>query len=154
MTASGPAAAAPRCSTSPRCWRAPWSGRTPDPGVPPSGSRARGPRRVPGGPAPLSGGFKPRPRTTEMRTRPSRLGIPWLGGSDRRCADAGTSRTGGHRENDMQKDRRTVEARTPRGEAPPAEGFGRPDEVLEVPRDPDGPVDSDRARFAYAIHDG
>ena len=54
----------------------------------------------------------------------------------------------------MQKDGRTVEAMTLRGEATSAEGFGRPDEVLEVPRDPDGPVDSDRARFAYAIHDG
>jgi signal transduction histidine kinase len=43
---------------------------------------------------------------------------------------------------------------TLRGESASAEGLGRPDEVLEVPRDLDGPVESDRARLAYAIHDG
>jgi signal transduction histidine kinase len=53
----------------------------------------------------------------------------------------------------MQKDGRTVEAMTLRGEATSAEGLGR-DEFLEVPRDLDGSVDSDRARLAYAIHDG
>jgi signal transduction histidine kinase len=53
----------------------------------------------------------------------------------------------------MQKDGRTVEAMTLRGEATSAEDLGR-HEVLEVPRDPDGPVESDRARLAYAIHDG
>ena len=40
------------------------------------------------------------------------------------------------------------------GEATSAEGFGRPDEVLEVPPDLDAPVEGDRARLAYAIHDG
>ena len=54
----------------------------------------------------------------------------------------------------MQKDGRTVEAMTLRGEATSAEGVGRPDEVLAVPRDLDGPVDSDRSRLAYEIHDG
>ena len=53
----------------------------------------------------------------------------------------------------MQKDGRTVEAMTLRGEATSAEGLGR-DEFLEVPRDLDGSVDSDRARLAYEIHDG
>ena len=43
---------------------------------------------------------------------------------------------------------------TLRGEATSAEGFGRPDEVLEVPPDLDAPVEGDRARLAYAIHDG
>ena len=40
------------------------------------------------------------------------------------------------------------------GEATSAEGFGRPDEVLEVPADLDAPVEGERARLAYAIHDG
>jgi signal transduction histidine kinase len=51
-------------------------------------------------------------------------------------------------------ERRTVEATTLGGEATSAEGFGGPDEVLEVPPDLDAPVEGDRARLAYAIHDG
>jgi signal transduction histidine kinase len=53
----------------------------------------------------------------------------------------------------MQKDGRTVEAMRLRGKATPAEGLGR-DGVLEAPRDLDGLVEGDRARLAYAIHDG
>jgi two-component system sensor histidine kinase DevS len=50
-------------------------------------------------------------------------------------------------------ERRTVEAMTLGGEATSAEGFGRPDEVLDVPADLDAPVEGDRARLAYAIEE-
>ena len=43
---------------------------------------------------------------------------------------------------------------TLRGGATSAEGLGRPDEVFEEAPDLDGQVESDRARLAYAIHDG
>ena len=43
---------------------------------------------------------------------------------------------------------------TLRGEGTSSEGFGRPDGVLEVSPDLDAPVEGDRARLAYAIHDG
>jgi len=53
----------------------------------------------------------------------------------------------------MRNDGRAVEAMTLRGGATSAGGLAR-GEVLEVPRDLDRPVDSDRARLAYTIHDG
>ena len=43
---------------------------------------------------------------------------------------------------------------TLRGEATSAEGFGRPEEVLEVTRGLDEPAEDERVRLAYAIHDG
>ena len=102
---------------------------------------------------PEQAAFKPPPRTTERRTRPNGLGIPRWGVPTGVRADASTAERRAPRE-DHAGERRTVEAMTLRGEATSAEGFGRPDEVLEVPPDLDAPVESDRARLAYAIHDG